>query len=66
MTRIQIKQRRRAVQVAVIAGSIIGLFLGVSVAGWDAEAFKTACAVVGAWVIAYGILRVVLWLDGQK
>ena len=65
MTRMQIKQRRRAMLAVVIALSFASIVVSVAITGWNAEAFKTACSGVGALAISYGIMRVALLLDGE-
>lgn len=66
MTRMELKRRKRIVTAVLLAAAALGVIVGCCAVEFDRKALYTACAVSAAYAVAYGLLRVVLWLDGGK
>lgn len=68
MTREQRKRCRRLEAAAWVVGflALIAVLCVSANAAFNAEVMKTDLAVTGAFVWAWGIMRVVLWLDTPR
>lgn len=66
MTREERKQAARETVATIIAGVAVGVVVGALVPMLDVETIKTACAVVGAGTVAYGVVRLVVWIGGDR
>ena len=66
MTRMQIKRRKRIATAVLLAAVALGVIIGCCAVCYDSKALYTATAVCTAYALSYGLLRLILWLDGGR
>lgn len=66
MTKEMQKQLERLIAAVFSAAAIIGLALGCVIGGFDRHAAYVATACTAAYLAGYALLRVILWLDGER